>query len=270
VIRIEHFLKPNLIKLVFLVEWALFILIELLRGELESGRQILVASYPLVLFYLLACGLVVLSRRTQQLARSWKLLGVALGLALVDQFSKGLVVSFIHYQESIPVIKGWLHIAHEYNLKGSWVAEAFNLKLVVPLTLVTVVGILLGSGIGYRYYVSTHRQSVWADIAFVGLFAGAASWVFDMGVRGHILDYIQLPGVVTADLKDILVAVGAAAFFAEWIENPRVSLQWKGWRREWRELRQLVANLTHFTLEEMRRFKREMVRWVSRGPSDQG
>lgn len=269
-IKISNFLKPNIIKLVFLVEWALFIAIELLRGELDVGRQILVASYPLALFYLFACGLEVLSRRTQQLARGWMLLWLSLGLALVDQLSKAVVVTFIPYQASVPIIRGWLHLAHEYNRQGSWVAEAFNLSLAGPVTLVVVVLVLLSSGIGYRYYVSTHRKSVWVDIAFVGLFAGTASWVFDMGVRGHIVDYIQLPGIVTADLKDILLTVGIAAFFAEWIENPRVSLKWKGWRREWSELRQLVANLTHFTLEEMRRFKQEMVRWISRGPSDQG
>lgn len=268
--KIVIFLKPNLIKLVFLVEWALFILIELLRGELESGRQILVAGFPLVLFYLLACGLMVVSLRAYRPTKGWTLLWLALGLALVDQFSKALVVSFIPYQESILVIKGWLHLAHEYNLKGSWVADAFNLKLAVSFTLVTVVVILLGSGIGYRYYVSTHRQSVWADIAFVCLFAGTASWVFDMAVRGHIVDYIQLPEVVTADIKDIVLAVGAAAFFAEWIDNPRISLRWKGWRREGRELRHLVVELTNFTLEELKRIWQVMISWFGKEPTDQG
>lgn len=242
-------------------------LIELLRGELGNRHQILIAGYPLAFFYLVACGLTVLSQCTQELARGWKLLALAIGLAVVDQFSKALIITFLYYQASVPVIKGWLHLAHEYNIQGAWVVDAFDLGFVGPaILMIVVVLILLGSGFSYKYYISTHRRSVWADVAFLGVFAGSASWLYDMGFRGHIVDFIRLPGVVTADLKDILVAVGVAAFFAEVLDNPKVSLHWKGWRREGEELLQLAASVIDFSIEELHRIGQILLRALRKSP----
>jgi hypothetical protein len=47
-----------------------------------------------------------------------------------------------------------------------------------------------------------------------------------MAARGYILDFINLPEVVTADLKDIVISIGVAAFFAEALDNPELS-----WRK---------------------------------------
>lgn len=216
--RMAVFLRPTWVKLIFLVEWALFILIELVRGDLDTGHQILVAGYPLVFFYLVACGLTFWSHHGQQSISGWKLLAWAAGLAAVDQLIKGMVISLIPYQQSVPVIPGWLHLTHVYNLHGSWIFSTFNLGQITTaaVMVVAVIG-LLATWTGYKYYLSSHQPSVWATAAFLCLFAGLISWVIDMGVRGWILDFIHLPGVVTADFKDILIGVGAAALFAEWL-----------------------------------------------------
>lgn len=256
-----RFLKPTTIKLIFLVEWTLFILIELFRGELGSRQQILVASYPLAFFYLVACWLTVLSQRTQRLASGRTLLGLAIVLTLVDQFSKALVVNFIPYQASVPIIDGWLHLAHEYNFQGSWIAAFFELEYTNhALFIVLIVFFLLCSGFGYRYYNATHRQSVWADVAFLGLFAGLTSWDYDMVFRGRVVDFIQLPGVVTADLKDILLAVGVAAFFAEGFDNPEISWRWKGWRKEGEALVQSATSVVGYLKDELQGARRMLQR----------
>ena len=215
------FLKPTAVKLFFLVEWTLFILLGLLRGELTDSRQMFTASLPLVLFYLAACVLTALYRRTRKQPASWNMLAPVIGLTLCDQLIKAAVVTFIPYQTSIPIIKGWLHAAHECNVQGSWLVSAFNIPFSSTLILgVIVVLTLLCVVICYRYYVRFKRRSVWTDTAFIGLSAGLAGWLCDMGLRGHIVDYIHLPGVVTADLKDILLTLGVAAFFAEALQNP--------------------------------------------------
>jgi lipoprotein signal peptidase len=261
------FLKPTGLKLVFLVEWTLFILLEWLRGELGTGGKILVASYPLVFFYLVACVLVVLSQHTRQVARGWKLLALALGLAAVDQFIKTMVGTFVPYQSSAPIIEGWLHLAHKHNLQGSWLLSIFNLRPVgTAMLTVVVVAILSGSAFCHRYYVATKRESVWADVAFLGLFAGSASWVCDMGFRGYIVDYIHLPGVVTADFKDILLAIGAAALFVEMLENPDVSLRWSGWRQEAKELLQLGENVVGFSIQELRGIRQGLMKRLRKDP----
>lgn len=261
------FLKPTVFKLVFLVEWTLFILFEWLRGELGTSGQILVASYPLVFFYLVACALVVLSHYTRQVARGWKLLALAMGLAAVDQFIKAMVGTFVPYQTLVPIIEGWLHLAHKHNLQGSWLLSIFNLRLVgTAMLTVVVVAILFGSAFCHRYYIGTKRESVWADVAFLGLFAGSASWVCDMGFRGYIVDYINLPGVVTADFKDILVAIGVAALFVEVLENPDVSLRWRGWRQEGKEFLQLGEDVVGFSIEELRGIRQVLMKRLRKDP----
>ena len=63
------FVKPTQIKLLFLVEWLLFIIISLMRGHLVDSQQILVAVYPLLIFYFIACVLTAFRHQKQQLAK---------------------------------------------------------------------------------------------------------------------------------------------------------------------------------------------------------
>jgi len=37
----------------------------------------------------------------------------------------------------------------------------------------------------------TALKLVFLDVAFLGLFAGSASWACDMGFRGYIVDYLR-------------------------------------------------------------------------------
>jgi lipoprotein signal peptidase len=217
------FLRPPKIKLVFLVEWSLYILIIAIQGGLGTSHQILIAVYPLTLFYLVGCGFSALSVRTQQVARGWKLAAFALILALLDQVSKTVIVAFVPLQTSIPIIDNWLHLSHVQNPYGSWITNAFNLKTggaFIALLWLMVFVILISSLIVHRSYTTNHRKSLWADVAFLGLFAGCASWIFDMAFRGHIIDFINLPGLMSADFKDIYFHISIAAVFAEAIDNP--------------------------------------------------
>lgn len=72
------------------------------------------------------------------------------------------------------------------------------------------------------------------------------SYSIDMATRGVVIDYIRVPGVVVVDLKDILLSFGIAAFLIEAIENPAISLRWKGWRAEYRDARELVTGFMRF------------------------
>jgi lipoprotein signal peptidase len=247
-------LKPTRIKLVFLVEWTLFILITLAKGELRTNQVLVVAAYPLILLYLVACVLNALSQHTQRVAQGWGLLGCAVGLIMLDQTIKTGVTASIPYQTRIPIIDNWLVLTHERNLLGSWVASAFKVQPVGLLSLIQwglTVPVLLFSVLCRRYYVATHRRTLWVDVAFLGIFAGYASWVCDMSLRGHIVDFIHLPGLVTADLKDIFTTIGVAALVAEALDNPQLSWRWQGIKKEIEDSRRLIKSLYHFTLQEL-------------------
>jgi len=265
-LTIAAFLKPTKIKLIFLVEWACFILITAARGNLATNF-VPVAAYPLVFFYLIACTITALSKHTQRVAQSWRLPAIAVGLILVDQAIKTGVTASIPYQTSLPIIKNWLHLAHECNFHGAWIASYFDIQSVDVFNLIQwglIVPSLLLSILFRRYYITTHRQSLWVDVAFLGIFSGCASWIGDMALRGHIVDYISLPGLVTADLKDIFVLIGVAALVAEALDSPRLSWRWRGIRQEIDVSIQLIKNLWSFFLQELDEARRVVMRKLKR------
>lgn len=218
-------LRPSVIHLIFVTEWALFVLLELLRGELVAGEALPAALLPVVFFYLVASLIIALSRRYVRLAEGVKLILFALSLTLLDQIIKTAVSVNLPYQASQPLIEGWLHLAHKRNLVGSWLVETFNLHYVtIPVLAVFTVAFLLAALVYHGRYIARYRASVWADMAFLGFFAALLSWMLDMLLRGYILDYLQIPGIVTADLKDVLLTISIAAIFAEVYDNPDLSL----------------------------------------------
>ncbi len=249
----RDFLKPTATRGIFLIEWTAFVLFSLLRHELTSTHQVLVALYPLIILYLVACELATLSHAICPGIRGRRVLLVALSLFVVDQASKALVASFLPFQASIPVVAGWLHVAHERNVQGSWLMSAFGLPRAATFVLLIVVAATLPwLVLCYRYYVSTRRKSVWASVAFVTLFAGLASWLWDVSVRGDVLDWISLPGVITTDVKDFLLTLGGASLAAEALDRPDVSWRWRGWRAEGRDLDRQFREFASYAIREIR------------------
>jgi lipoprotein signal peptidase len=238
-----------------------FVLLQVIRGELTKKDQLLVASIPFLFFYLLACGFTQLSLSRSRLVNGWKIITMGIILTAIDQCAKLFIVNLIPSQASQPIIHGWLHLSHEYNLHGSWVITTFNL---IPLSAVALfiisIPLLLGSIFFHRYHLHIQRESIWADLAFLGLFAGLLSWVFDMGLRGHIVDFIHLFGVVTADFKDIMIAIGIASFFVEAFDHPSISFQWKGPRNEVHDFAHACSNFIHFSLNEIREMIEDLAR----------
>lgn len=251
--RAATFFQPTRNKLIFLAEWLLFIGIALLQGTLKTGRHILIAVYPLLFFYIIACIFAELSCRRQRFTQGGWMLILALALMLLDQFIKLVVVAYIPFGTAVPLVDGWLNLAHSCNFQGSWLLatlDAAAIWLLPSVLLAIVMG--LCSWFCYRYYVVNQRASLWADVAFLGLFAGLASWLVEMALRGHIVDFICLPDLVSADLKDIYLALGISAIFVEYLDNPSLLRVWQGWRRESRNWRQLVTNIINFSWQELR------------------
>lgn len=254
--KIWNFFKPTTIKLVFLIEWTMFLGILAVSGQLKSNQQILVACYPLLFFYLIACTISQLSQCVQFSRRDLNILILTLGLVGADQIIKMAVFHFIPYQFSMPILNGWLHLAHKRNFYGSWLANSLDLPLVTTAIMIfLVVILLLPIIVSRRYYAMHYRESLFADVAFLGFFAGMASWLYDMVCRGFVIDYINLPSVVTTDFKDILLYFGAAALVAETLDNPSISYRWKGWKREKQEVLNFCSTFTHFFIHELDRIR---------------
>ena len=150
----------------------------------------------------------------------------AAGLIILDQTIKTGITKLLPYQSLIPIINNRLYLTHTYNIHGSWIASAFNVRSKNWIRLLQwglLVPILILTKFFRRYYIKTYRKSLWVDIAFLGIFSGYVSWAIDMSFRGYVVDFILLPELISVDLKDIYLTIGVAAFFAEMLDNSQLT-----------------------------------------------
>ncbi|MFN2290555.1 MAG: signal peptidase II [Anaerolineae bacterium] len=243
---VYRFFRPTLYKLVFTIEWLGFLLLTVaLRRSIEPDL-LLVALWPLLLFYGLGCALVAWSRRAERLAGGRGMVLLVVGMVALDQVSKAVAAAFLPPDTTLPVIEGWLHVANVRNTSGSWLGLAW-LRPVLALAATLVLPL---SVIVYRYYVYTKRRSLWVDLTFVGVFAGYVSWLIDIYVRGYVVDVIYVPGLVAVDLKDLFLSLGICVV-VEVLDNPDISLHSGGWRADIESTRRLVPGLAAFTAAEL-------------------
>lgn len=265
--KILTFLKPDIIKLFFLVEWILLVLYSLVWDDLSLKIAVTGSFLPLAFFYLLASMLSAISQDRQRLANGANLHLLALALAFIDQLGKVIVSLSKPYQDSHSILPGVFNIANERNLYGSWLLEKLDFHLNASIILVFfVLPFLLVTLLVHSYYTNRHHQSVWVDAAYLGLFSGLLSAAVDMLLRGYTLDYLQIPGIVTADLKDVLITIAIASIFAEGYTNPDTSLlRWYGWHKEIIASRQLVEDVFDYTRQEIARLRLAVMKgWKER------
>ncbi|HEX6302955.1 MAG TPA: signal peptidase II [Anaerolineales bacterium] len=217
----KKFLKPSWLSVIFLIELPAFLLIELVTG----GRRVLENAYvllvPAIFYYLVACGIMSAHRRGKSLGNVWKLLGIAAGLAMVDQGTKVIILNSLPEGERLVLIPGSLNLAHVQNWYGPWLfqqlgwASPGNWVLSVIFILVGLVCLA-----AHSYYTAEGRKSLLADLAMAFTLSSFVSGFIDIGIRGFTLDFLDLPGYVVADLKDVLVWFGVACLLAEMLDSP--------------------------------------------------
>jgi lipoprotein signal peptidase len=223
---ILRFLKPSWLKSIFLVELPAFLLIEVFTRGLPALEQSYVLLIPLGFYYLVACSLIYLHDKGKRLDGIWIGAGIVVLLMIMDQSAKIAILNTLTEGEALSLIPGFLHLAHAQNIYGSWLVQTFNWDFIGHGLLIALIVISLFLTIFvYRYYSQAARRSLYADMAFVFFLGAFCSAFIDIAVRGFTLDFIQLPGYVVADLKDIYLWFGAACLIAELFDNP--SGYWK-------------------------------------------
>jgi len=250
------FFRPTVYKLIFTAEWVAYILLRAAGGRLTSLRQLMVALWPLLLLYCLGCALVAWSQRVNRVASGRGLALLVIVMVALDQVSKTAISMFVPPNATLPLVKGWLHLA---NVTASWLTPAW-FKPVLILAFVLVVSL---SVIVYRYYVSSKRRSLWTDLVFLGIFAGYVTRLCDVSLRGYTLDFIQIPGLVTSDFGDLFLSL-AACVVIEVLDNPAISRRWDGWRAEAESTHRLITNIATFAAEDLRSW------WIAIGLKGKG
>ncbi len=133
------------------------------------------------------------------------LVGIALPVLLVDQFTKWLVQQHIPYHGQRVIIQGIFNLRHDTN-DGA----AFGLMTghSVPLVLISIVAM------GFiAYYYRQFHESTWMKVALSFLLGGALGNFIDRIRLGEVTDFIQfrLPGLwwPTFNIADTAVCIGA-------------------------------------------------------------
>lgn len=215
------FLEPTRIKLVLLLPGIGFLLAELLL-EPAALKAALPGLFILAALYYLAASLAITWHRGHvRVPRFSILLGLAAFLVALDQGCKRLVLHQLPLEAEQMLIPGAITLTHTHNLRGSWVASELNLDFVSTwiLSSISVLFTILALSL-YRYYLARRgRRAFWAGIALVGFVAGLSSAFVDLAIRGFTVDYLDVAGLVVADLKDFYLDIALAAFFAEVAEN---------------------------------------------------
>jgi signal peptidase II len=141
--------------------------------------------------------------------------GVILILAMLDQFTKILILRFIPFQESIPVIPNFFSLTHVYNTGAAFgMLHDSNLFFVI-LAMVAFVALVL---------MRKHFQGGLMQTGWILLMAGIIGNVTDRLRLGHVVDFLdfQLGSYhwPSFNVADSCICVAAALFLLSSFQSP--------------------------------------------------
>ncbi|HHY47540.1 MAG TPA: signal peptidase II [Firmicutes bacterium] len=152
-----------------------------------------------------------MSRRVLKL-RCLLILGVL--VVMIDQASKAWVTSGVRPGESIPIIRGALHITHVRNPGVAFGMLAGKTGLII--TLVILVGVL-AVVLAVRSALSTRVSLAGAAI----IAGGALGNLIDRVRVGRVIDFIDLRVWPVFNLADVAIVVGAGLVLLGTVEVAR-------------------------------------------------
>lgn len=124
-----------------------------------------------------------------------------LGIFLVDQASKILIMSALFLNQSIPVITNVFHITYIRNPGAAFGLMAYKTTFFIVVSLLVVLGIILF----YRKYGGKGAMP-----AALGLIAGGALGNLVDRVRfGEVIDFLDFRVWPVFNLADSAIVVGA-------------------------------------------------------------
>ncbi|MCK5420403.1 MAG: signal peptidase II [Desulfobacterales bacterium] len=110
-------------------------------------------------------------------------------MILLDQFTKGLILRYLPFNNSIPVIKGFFNITHIRNPGG-----AFGLMANLSPILRSIVFLFISSlavGLIFYFYQKTPAKYSWLAAAFALIFGGAIGNLIDRIRFGMVIDFLD-------------------------------------------------------------------------------
>jgi len=211
--------------LIFGAEWLIFAAFVAVDSWPPSRAQVYNLVWPG--FALLLAGAMCVAGSTLGMRKPLTarvVLTASVAIAGVDHLLKLLSARMLAIGSELQVVQGHLHFRNAENAGGSWFLERLGIGAWGKyIAIAMAIAILVATWVVYRRYSKRHARGYWPNLAVVLLIGGALSCVVDLAVRGAAVDFIGIPGVVTVDLKDVALTLGAACVLVEAWDNRGVS-----------------------------------------------
>lgn len=132
-------------------------------------------------------------------------------LIAIEQIIK-IVIHQFFFHEYLPIIPPFVYFSPLFNRDYSWLNSLFDLG-VGKAAHIIITGIIILLIISVYLFISnTYKKNKLFHCSFAFLFAGSMCSFIDKVFWDGSLDYIQLTGLFTFDLKDVYlnIAIGLA------------------------------------------------------------
>ncbi len=141
--------------------------------------------------------------------------GVILILSLLDQLTKILVLHFIPFQESIPMIPGFFSLTHVYNTGAAFgMLHDSNLFFIVLASVAFAVLVVM----------KKHFQGGMMQAGWILLLAGIVGNVTDRLRLGHVVDFLDFQfgsyHWPSFNVADSCICVAAGLFLLSSFQSP--------------------------------------------------
>ena len=103
-------------------------------------------------------------------------------LALADQVTKMLVLRWIPFQETIPVVPGFFSLTHVYNTGAAFGMLHDSNRFFIILSLVAFVALIL---------LKSRFPGILMTTGWVLLLSGIIGNVTDRFLQGHVIDFLD-------------------------------------------------------------------------------
>jgi signal peptidase II len=110
--------------------------------------------------------------------------GIALGIILVDQWSKWLIVKYMEYGESIPVIENIFYITSHRNRGAAWGILQGQMWFFYIVTAIVIAGIV--------YYIKKYAADKLTGVALGLILGGAIGNFIDRLFRQEVVDFFHV------------------------------------------------------------------------------
>lgn len=141
---------------------------------------------------------------------------VALGLVILDQWSKLTVIKKMNLGESIPLIDGIFHLTYVRNPGAAFSMLPYKTAFFITITLVVVAGILI-------YIWRIPKEKLLFRTALALMLGGAVGNLIDRIRYGSVIDFFDFRVWPVFNVADIGICVGVALLFLEILREERGS-----------------------------------------------